>query len=375
MLAAASTGCRVAVSARAACAAVFPGHRHEFAYVTNAQDGTIGEYALNTCGALTALGSVRAGGAPTDVVVTADGRFAYATDQRGRIDAYRVRPDGRLAPLRPAALPAAAGSLAAVIDPRGEYVYVANSQADSISGYALDPATGALRPLPGFPLSTGHGSAPWSLGLPPSGRFLYVVERGANEVARYALDRKTGRLAAVRGGAVTSDGIYPRSIAFSPSGRFAYVANESNTIAEFAVGAADGRLTPIQGSPLVLAGEFPWQVVVAASGRFAYVVNNVGFIMEYEVNTGPGQMASEGYTAVTGGLLPLPGSPVQAGNSPYAMALDPSGQFAFAVEEYQDRVLGFRVTPSGLLSPLHGATPTGADPRTVTLVSLPASAR
>src|SRR5262249_45959586 len=54
------------------------------------------------------------------------------------------------------------------IDPAGKYLYTtAFTATRHLSGYAIDPESGALEPVPGLPLQT---PAPYSVAVDPSGR-------------------------------------------------------------------------------------------------------------------------------------------------------------------------------------------------------------
>src|ERR1700693_4286462 len=50
---------------------------------------------------------------------------------------------------------------------RAEFAYVANSNGSSVSGYTIDPATGALTAVAGSPFATG--GSPASVAVDPSG--------------------------------------------------------------------------------------------------------------------------------------------------------------------------------------------------------------
>jgi 6-phosphogluconolactonase (cycloisomerase 2 family) len=261
--------------APAGCRAASPGGRREVLYV--AEEGAVEAFALDACGGLRRIGAVPAAGTPDGLAPSPDGRFVYALDGDGRVQGFRVGQGGALVALAAPAVPAGRGAQAAAFSPSGRHLYVADAEADAISCYARDPATGALAPLRPASVPTGDGSTPWALAVAPSGRYLYVVERGADAVVRYDIRPATGTLVPATRGSTASDGIYPRSIVLSSDGRYAYVANESDTIAEFSV-RDDGSLVPLPDSPLTLAGEIPWQIVLAPSGRYAYVVNQGGFV-------------------------------------------------------------------------------------------------
>ena len=84
-------------------------------------------------------------------------------------------------------------------------------------------------------------------------------------------------------------------------------------------------------------------------------------------------MASEfgnavfGYTIGSGGFLTgIPGSPFAAGNAPYAVTVDPTGQFVYAVNSSDNTVSAYTIGAGGALTPV-SASPfaTGTGPRSV----------
>ena len=88
---------------RAACwAIVTPDGR--FGYVTNAGTGNISGVAIDRRGAATLLNddgvTAATGGNPTDMAMSEDGRYLYArVAALNEIAAFKIRPDGSLAPL------------------------------------------------------------------------------------------------------------------------------------------------------------------------------------------------------------------------------------------------------------------------------------
>lgn len=74
----------------------------EHAFVTNTGSGTISRYGVGEGGDLTLEAAVAAttGGGPIDMALARGGRYLYVVvDTTGEIAAFRVRPDGALAPL------------------------------------------------------------------------------------------------------------------------------------------------------------------------------------------------------------------------------------------------------------------------------------
>jgi 6-phosphogluconolactonase len=97
------------------------------------------------------------------------------------------------------------GSLVGVVvDLTGSYLYAANSNADTISGYAIDSTTGALTPLAGSPFPCPGG--PYYLNVSPRRGFLIVGNDRSGTVGTYSIDPKTGALTQVSGSPAPASG-------------------------------------------------------------------------------------------------------------------------------------------------------------------------
>jgi 6-phosphogluconolactonase (cycloisomerase 2 family) len=97
------------------------------------------------------------------------------------------------------------------IDPTGRFLYTANSGSNDISGFSVDETTGALTPLGGGPVATGHH--PISATVDYSGRFLFVVSDTDASVSTYTIDPSSGALAPVSPATIT--GPMPKGLAIS----------------------------------------------------------------------------------------------------------------------------------------------------------------
>jgi 6-phosphogluconolactonase len=182
-------------------------------------------------------------------------RFALAADLgTDRVTTYRLdaaagtlTPSGVEAALRPGAGPR---HLAFAHD--GRTVYVVNELDSTLSVFAYDPATGALREprtLSTRPTGASGDNFPADVHVHPDGRAVYVSNRGDDTLAVFA-ESPGGALALVQ--TIATGGRWPRNFALDPSGRLLLVANQrSDSIVAFAVDAATGRLTPT-GAPLAL---------------------------------------------------------------------------------------------------------------------------
>lgn len=234
----------------------------QFLYVANRTDNTVSVFEIESDGTAAAVsGSPYAVGTePTSIATDPGGNFLYVTNYgQANVSAFSIEAGaGQLTPLGSSPFGADTGSLAMAIDPTGTLAYVANETADTLSGFALNASTGALTPLSGFPFSTG--SSPEAVAVDPSGRFLLVANvTAANDVSSYSITPSSGALTLA---ASVSSGTFPLDIKFTPTGAFAYVANEnSDTVTGFAFDATTGALTPVPGSPF-LAGTAPHGLAV-----------------------------------------------------------------------------------------------------------------
>jgi len=80
-------------------------------------------------------------------------------------------------------------------DQTGAYLYVTSGA--NVVGYGIDATTGALTPLPGFPVAAGANA--YSVSTDPTNQFLYVANDGAANIAGFKLDASTGALTPMSG--------------------------------------------------------------------------------------------------------------------------------------------------------------------------------
>ena len=75
---------------------------------------------------------------------------------------------------------------------KAKFAYVGN-EGSSLSGFAVDPSSGVLTPLNGFPFA--FGSNPTLLTHDPQNRFLIIADNGAADLLHvFAIDSTTGAL-------------------------------------------------------------------------------------------------------------------------------------------------------------------------------------
>ncbi|MDB4966036.1 MAG: hypothetical protein JWN44_1725, partial [Myxococcales bacterium] len=110
----------------------------KWAYVANAVDGTVSQYAVDGNGRLDALApaTVTVGAGLTAVTVDASGTHAYAALGTG-VAQYAIGADGKLTALSPATVSAGAGPTAIVVEPSGRFAYVANGGDATVSQFSV----------------------------------------------------------------------------------------------------------------------------------------------------------------------------------------------------------------------------------------------
>jgi DNA-binding beta-propeller fold protein YncE len=189
-----------------------------------------------------------------------------------------------------------------------------------------------LTPVPGSPFAAGAYA--FSAAIDPSGKFAYVVNVcssnvnsgciGNGNVSAYTIDGTTGALAPIPGSPFAG-GQDSLSVAVDPSGKFAYVANDTDSISIYGIDSATGALSQVPGLAYT-APTVPVAVAVDPLGRFAFTANSCGIGI-----CANGSVSANTINGNTGALTPVPGSPFYAGRTPVAVAADPSGKFVYVV--------------------------------------------
>jgi 6-phosphogluconolactonase len=300
--------------------------------------GTILAYSINqSTGALTAIQGFQFplidGGivSPAELTIDPSGKFLYAAIQEPEtssppdgpnlaVAAFAINhTDGTLTPVSgsPFAIGAySMGDTPIVIGPSGQFLYIAyddlgNSTKD-VTGFSIDPTTGALAMVTGGPLYTGLGLGTQSATIDPRGKLLYFAALSCSTTTSTPCGAVSTLAIDAISGALTMTGSTPEagsSLTFNPSGNFAYgVFNQG--ITAFGVDATSGALTALAGSPYVaVMFDLSWPVVMDPSGNFAYLLTLNGGILVLKVDPS------------TGALALVPGSPVAAPGAGYLFVL------------------------------------------------------
>jgi 6-phosphogluconolactonase (cycloisomerase 2 family) len=158
------------------------------------------------------------------------------------------------------------------ISPTQGFLYVSNGTAGNISAFAIGSG-GTLAELSGSPFSLGAGATAAGLAIDPKGQFLYAADSTNNKIASF--NAAGGPLALI---GTFPAGTKPAAVAVDSTSTFVYSANQgSNDVSAFK--AASGALTQVAGSPFLVqpTGSVgtpqPIFLTVDVSNTFLYVAN------------------------------------------------------------------------------------------------------
>ena len=220
---------------------------------------------------------------PIGIAVNSGGQFLFVLNQGSAspavpasISVFNIdQTRGLLSPI--SGSPFAFASLSApnpqflAISPTQGFLYVSNGTAGNISAFAIG-ASGALTEL-GSPVSLGAGAVAAGLAIDPKGQFLYAADSANNKIASFNV--AGGPLAAV--GSFPA-GTKPVAVTVDNTSSFVYAANQgSNDVSAFTT--ASGALTQVAGSPYLVqpTGSVgtpqPIFLIVDVSNTFLYVAN------------------------------------------------------------------------------------------------------
>lgn len=171
---------------------------------SNANPGWLFGFTVGSGGALTPTGGspYKAGVKPSAVTSDPTSRFVYVTDfASNHLIGYTVQSSGTLTFLVNGPFKTGAEPAAVAMDPRGKYLYVANSLDASVSAYLIDLATGtpsAAVNVTGASVNSTD-SLPAAIVVDPAlGRFVYTANTLGNSISGFRLDPNSGALSAAQ---------------------------------------------------------------------------------------------------------------------------------------------------------------------------------
>jgi 6-phosphogluconolactonase len=269
-------------------------------------DSDVVEFAIGTDGKLYPENTYNTSGSlPTAAAIDAAGKFLFVTftyqnnangtelytpanPGPGGISVFPINSNNTLG--TPFTVNVGRNPVGIVTSPVGNYVYVieqdpavttntttGNTGTNNLLGFAENPSTGALTPLPGVTIVSGNSpsigypsgtcpqatstACPASVGTSPTGiiedatgTHLYVTDRVDNQIAAYSITNGVPALMSSGGVRVAAQTeATPEGMTFDLSHQYLYVVNyTANTIDSFAVGAT-GFALGSNGQPARLA--------------------------------------------------------------------------------------------------------------------------
>jgi 6-phosphogluconolactonase len=322
-----------------------------YAYVANAEGGTISAYSINAQGQLETLAvspiSVPGSVELLETKIDPSGEYLYVVDEStsGGIYAFVIQSDGSLMTLNGGTpYPAGNSPQSLVFDATGTFLYVLNAADNSISAFSLDQTTGVLSSLATYPIVETSPN-PKPLQLARAGNYIYVAENATNSVEVFAIAAGTGVLTEGVAGSPFATDSGPYSLATDPSGSVLYTANTGSSgggsISGFTINSS-GALTPASALPLAIP--VVNYISVDPQGKFLFVTEN-NAIAVYPITLSTGMLGT-----------PVPGPVFAAGSFPYSISVDLTDQFVYVANYNSANVSEFILdSNSGVLSAQQGS--------------------
>lgn len=313
--------------------------------------GSRGIYAVRLDGETGRLGAPIIAAEATDpawLALTPNKSFLYAIhDSPAQAIGFAVdAATGDLRPLPAASSPTAQPPSHLAVDATGRVLLAANYREGYVASMVIHP-NGSLG-APQIIKHEGKGPHPTrqekshvhSVTLAPDNRFVIVCDLGVDKIFSYALDDATAKLTPASPPFVaTAPGAGPRHFKFSPDGEHAYAINElANTIAAYDYDATRGALTARQ-----VVSTLPADFKGANTTAEVRVHPNGKFV--YGSNRGHDSIAVFAVDAATG-KISLVEIVASGGKTPRNFALSPDGRWLVCGHQDTPLITVFRVDPA-----------------------------
>jgi 6-phosphogluconolactonase len=248
--------------------------------VNNPGPGALVVFPINASGQLGATSSLctpvangtnaffPVGNNPVAVNVLANGNYVYTVNESdATISAFQVGSSGALSLIGTYPVGVAPNALAS--DPTSKFLYVTDGAANQMIGFLVQ-INGTLIAMQ-TPFKTDN--LPDAVVVDPRAIYAYVANYNANDVSAYAIDRATGNATQISGSTTYSVDAGPTFILIEPAeGRFVYTSNFlGDTVSGLALNPANGQLSPVQNTPFKAGGQ-PTCIAAVTHGNHAIEV-------------------------------------------------------------------------------------------------------
>ena len=361
------SGAALAAAAAASPQASGKPDRSILAYVGSYTPNGQGIYLFSldlVTGELTQIKVAAAIPSPSWIAIHPNGKYLYAVNEvsnfttsppSGSVTALSIdRANGDLTVLNVVSSQGP-GPAHLSVDPKGEFVYVANYgggsfavlpiKTDGSVGNAtfVQMDSGSVGPTkatnapPGSFAISGH-DAPHGhmMQADNAGKFVFGADLGQDRIYSWLLNRSTGQLTANTPAFVTvPPGDGPRHFAFHPNGLFFYsLQEEASTLLFYTYDPTSGILSPqqmISTLPPGFAGtNFTSEVRVSDDGKVVYAANRLHDTIAF-------------FRVAPSGRLSRIGEISTLGDYPRSFTVDPTGSFLISCNQRSDALTTFRI--------------------------------
>ena len=349
-----------------------------YVYVSNAEDGDIGIYAMASDGTLTPGARVPAGKLVMPMTVSPDKRYLFASVRTKPYSAVTYAIDRKTGALKELSRGPLAESFPYIcVDKTGRFLLGASYGGHLVSVNPIGKNGKVGKPLQVIPTARNAHC----IITDRTNRFVYVPHLGTDQIFQFRFDAKTGRLTANTPPVVQIKAGYgPRHMIISGDNKFAYLLNElTGMVITLALDPKTGLLTQVseasalppdsklrRGAPRVPAGQGEEQRDVSndiwasdlhltPDGKFLYAAERTS-----------STLGAFSVDASTGKLTYLSSTPVE--KQPRGFRIHPNGKYMVVSGELSDTISVFAIESNGTLTLLQ-KYPTGKDSNWVEIVS------
>jgi hypothetical protein len=268
--------------------------------------------------------------------------YAYAVDQNGVVDGYALSTTGgtfqAISNYTAPAIPPTDPGVGMVVANQ-QFVYAMFELTDVIYGWSINSSTGALTPLPNFPMSLTT-NAPlvsyneYNIATNPAGTLLFIGSTGADEILVFQIS-SSGALTPAPGSPLLTS-FEPWNVTTDGLGKYLYVCqgvsgHTSIGVAAYSIGTT-GQLTAVPGSPFTSAGFGMWQLQPDPSGQF--MIGTTGNTVSLSgADDNHLYVFSIAQTGANAGAISPVGTPFNTVYSPFTIATQPAasgGEFVYS---------------------------------------------
>ena len=351
-----------------------------FVYVSNAEDGDIGMYTLQSDGSLQPGPRFKAEKVVMPMTVSPDKRFLIAAVRSKPFSAYTYSIDRSSGALKLVGTGPLAESFPYIfLDRTGRFLLGASYGAHLVSVNPVGADGRVGEPIQTIPTARNAHA----IRTDNTNRFVFVPHLGTDQVFQFLFDEKNGRLTANTPPVLQlKAGTGPRHLIVSSDNRFVYLLNElTATVSTLALDAKTGLLSEVSSASALppdtkLVPGAPRGAVGAAGAPVRNTDNDIWASDLHLTPNGKFLYAAErttssigalGVDAASGKLTYLGSTPTE--KQPRGFRIDPSGRFMIVSGEKSETLSAYSIDPSsGALKPI-GKYPTGKGSNWVEIVS------